>query len=236
MLPPVVLHGTTWVVLGLLLGVLATNLPPVAMAALLWTAASFAAVGLAYLFNFHGAFGKRPDGTLATPHVLTLAPFLLFTWSVWHFARLLSREPAISTVSPRLRLARRLLPREFPPDIDVVLDLTAEFSATAPVHNYLSLPILDGGVPDAAQLQRIFAAIPTDATTLIHCAQGHGRTALVATCLLLQRSNLDAAAAIVAVLAARPHAKMNRAQRAFVEALPPLAPYDEPQNVAHQRR
>lgn len=173
--------------------------------------------GLAYLFNFHGAFGKRPDGTLATPHVLTLAPFLLFTWSVWHLARLLSREPAISTISPRLRLARRLLPREFPPDIDVVLDLTAEFSATAPVHNYLSLPILDGGVPDAAQLQRTLAAIPTDATTLIHCAQGHGRTALVATCLLIQRSNLDAAAAIVAVLAARPRAKMNRAQRSFVE-------------------
>lgn len=144
MLPPVVSHGTTWIILGILLTALATKLPPIAMAALLWTAATFAAVGLAYLFDLRGTFGKRSNGTLAIPNVLVLAPFLLFTWSVWHLA--------------------------------------------------------------------------PDATTLIHCAQGHGRTALVATCLLIQRDNLTAPAAIAAVLAARPHARMNRSQRAFVDA------------------
>lgn len=99
MLPPVVSHGITWVLLGTLLAALATSLPPLAMAALLWTAASFAAVGLAYLFDHRGAFGKRSNGTLATPHVIILAPFLLFTWSVWHLARLLSREPAIAILT-----------------------------------------------------------------------------------------------------------------------------------------
>ena len=218
MLPPVVSHGITWVLLGTLLAALATSLPPLAMAALLWTAASFAAVGLAYLFDHRGAFGKRSNGTLATPHVIILAPFLLFTWSVWHLARLLSREPAIAILSPRLRLARRLLAHEIPQDIDLVVDLTAEFPATITRHPYLSLPILDAGVPDPAQLRLTLAAIPPDATTLIHCAQGHGRTALVATCLLIQRNNLTAPAAIAAVLAARPHARMNRSQRAFVDA------------------
>lgn len=218
MLSPLASHGITWIVLAILLGILATNLPTVVMAALLWTAASFAAVGLAYLCNSCRIFGKRHDGTLAPANVVALAPFLLFTGSVWHLARLLSREPAISTVTPRLRLARRLLPRELPADIDLVLDLTAEFPATTHDHNYLSLPILDGGVPDPTQLRATLAAIPPDATTLIHCAQGHGRTALVAACLLIQRDNLDAPAAIAAVLTARPNARMNAAQRAFLDS------------------
>lgn len=210
-------QGAGLLVLGLLLGALASRLASAWMMPLLWLAACFVAVGVAYARGARGVFGKRPDGALAASRVLLLLPFLGLLWGVWHVARKLSREAPVDELSPRLRLARRLLPDELPADVVLVVDLTAEFHSSVSRCNYRSLPILDGGVPDRAQLRRVIDVIPGDGVTLIHCAQGHGRTALFAACLLIDRDGLTAEAATAAVLAARPLARMNRAQRAFVE-------------------
>lgn len=203
--------------LGLLTGLFATYLGTVGMAILLWMAASFVVVGVAYLFAIRGVFGKQPNGALAAPNVLMLAPFLAFTWAVWHLGRLLSSEPAIDVLSPRLRLARRLLARELPTDVELVVDLTAEFPSRTLGPNYQNLRILDGGRPDPVELRRILDRLPRDGVTLVHCAQGHGRTALFVACLLIDREGLDAATAVARVIAVRPRARMNRAQRAFVD-------------------
>lgn len=211
-------HGASLLLLGLLLGALATRVATAGMVPLLWLALAFVVVGGAYLRGARDIFGKRPDGTLAPSRVLVLLPFLGLLWAVWHAARVLSREPAISELSPRLRLARRLLPDELPADVALVVDLTAEFPSRLAPRNYRSLPILDGGVPDLAQLQRVLDDVPRDGVTLVHCAQGHGRTALFAACHLIDRDWLPADAAVAAVLAARPLARMSRAQRAFVDA------------------
>lgn len=203
-------YGPSLVILGLLMGVLATYLGPTGMGLLLWMATSFTVVGTAYLFQLRGVFGKRPDGSLAASHVLILVPFLGLTWSVWHLARVLSSEPAIDVLSPQLRLARRLLNRELPTDVRLVIDLTAEFPTRSPAPNYQSLRILDGGQPDPVELRQVLDRIPRDGVTLVHCAQGHGRTALFAACLLIDRDGLDAAIAVAQVLAVRPHARMSR--------------------------
>ena len=51
----------------------------------------------------------------------------------------------------------------------------------------------------------------------IHCAEGHGRTALVATSILLARGDAQSAGeAIARVLEQRPLARMNAAQRKTV--------------------
>lgn len=210
-------YGPSLVFLGLLMGVSATYLGPTGMGLLLWMATSFMVVGTAYLFELRGVFGKRPDGTLAASHVLILAPFLGFTWSVWHLARVLSSERAIDVHSPRLRLARRLLARELPTDVDLIIDLTAEFPACNFGPNYQNLRILDGGQPDPIELRHVLERIPREGVTLVHCAQGHGRTALFAACLLIDRDGLDAATAVAQVLAVRPNARMSRIQRAFVD-------------------
>lgn len=209
-------QGAGLLLLGLLIGALASRFTAVWMIPLLWLAACFVAVGFAYMWGARGIFGKRPDGTLAASRVLLLLPFLGLLWGVWHVARKLSREPPINELSPRLRLARRLLADELPADVALIIDLTAEFGASITRYNYQSLPILDGGVPDRAHLRRVLDAVPRDGVTLIHCAQGHGRTALFAACILIDREGLTAEAATTAVLAVRPLARMSRTQRAFV--------------------
>lgn len=211
-------RGAALVLLGLLMAILAAQLGRIGMALLLWTAAAFILVGLAYLINHRGIFGKRPNGALSAPHVLLLAPFLALTWAIWHASRSLSREPPISALSPQLRLARRLLAHELPPDIDLVVDLTSEFPTRLRPPHYLNLRILDGGVPDPAELRRVLDSVPRTGTILIHCAQGHGRTALFTACLLVERDGLTADAAVSAILSVRPLARMSRHQRAFLAA------------------
>jgi hypothetical protein len=182
-----------------------------------WPAGALMAVGIAYLASHRGVFGKRPDGTLDPVAVLALWPFLTLTWGTWHLARLVSREPPIDALTPGLRIGRRLLQHELPGDIDHIVDLTAEFREVARARGYTSLKILDGGVPDRGDLRRVLDALPRAGTTLVHCAQGHGRTALFAACLLIDREGRAPQAAIAAVLEVRPEARMNRAQLRFVE-------------------
>jgi protein-tyrosine phosphatase len=149
-------------------------------------------------------------------HVVVLFPFLAFTWLTWHLARIVSREPMMHALTPNVRIGRRLLARELPADVDHVVDLTAEFREVARARGYTGLPILDASVPDRDELRRALDAVPKTGSVYVHCAQGHGRTALFASCLLIAREGLDADIAIARVLAVRPLARMKAAQRAFV--------------------
>lgn len=190
--------------------------------ALAWIAADLLAVGVAYWTRLHGVFGKRRDGAMGTLNVIAFLPFLLLSWTTWHLLRLLSREPAVSRVAPDLFLARRLLPGEIPGEVNLVIDLTAEFperrSALA-TRTYTAFPILDAGVPSPEAVRGLLNALPSSATALIHCAQGHGRTAMIAACLLLGRGHAATVDdAVARVLSARPRARMNRHQRALVAA------------------
>ncbi len=154
-------------------------------------------------------------------NVVLFAPYLLVTWSIWWFVWLRSREPPLHRLGT-LILARRLLAHEVPDDAAILVDLTAEFVEPRTVTRdraYFAFPILDGGIPRIEPLRVFLAALPDAGVMLIHCAQGHGRTAMVVACLLLERRRATGArAAIDLVLAARPGARMTRAQRAFVEA------------------
>src|SRR5262245_61461275 len=95
--------------------------------ALLWPAISFFWVATAYAGAGPRLFGKRPDGSLSPVTSAIVLPFLLYAWTVWHIQRLFSREPPWQEVAPRLRIGRRLLPGEFPTDVQLLVDLAAEF-------------------------------------------------------------------------------------------------------------
>jgi protein-tyrosine phosphatase len=198
---------------------------------LLWTAFSFAAIAWGYAGLGVRIFGKRPDGSLHWLPKALLFPFLAYTWAIWHFSRLLSREPAVTLVNPDLTIGRRLLPSEVPEDFDHYVDLTAEFPEPRAIRSlpgYRSFPILDAAIPPAAELSRIARQL-VKGKVYIHCAQGHGRTGLFALALLFHRGLIRTPEeGLILLQKLRPGLRLNRAQLHFIGAYmrsaPPLMP------------
>lgn len=184
---------------------------------LLWPAASFTLVAIAYAGAGPRVFGKRPDGTLHPLHVVILFPFLAFAWGVWHLQRVLSKEPPWHEIAPGLYLGRRPLPRELPPGVALVVDLTAEFPEPRGVtagRDYRCLPTLDGFPSHAERFRNLVAEVAAHAGPVyVHCANGHGRSAAFAAAVLLARGLAkDTDDAVRQVRAAHPGARPSRRQ------------------------
>ncbi|NPC69649.1 hypothetical protein HPP05_07800 [Corallococcus exiguus] len=191
---------------------------------LLWPALSFAVVALAYAGPGARAFGKRPDGRMRPWAVFALLPYLLLTWGTWHLARRSSRERAFDEVVPGVLVGRRLLPGELPSGVTAVLDLTSEFIEPEAIRascRYVSLPILDAStlpVEHVVPILRELAALP--GSLYVHCAQGHGRTGMIAAALLVARGDApDAKAALARVRQARPGVQLSALQERALDAL-----------------
>jgi protein-tyrosine phosphatase len=184
---------------------------------LAWPALSFALVAAAYAGLGARVFGKRSDGTIAPLHRLALLPFHGLVAAVWHGLRLTRSEPAWCELVPGLRIGRRLLARELPPDTDLVVDLTAEFSEPAGVRQaaaYRSLPTLDAGLANLAEFRALAKEVAASTKNIfIHCALGHGRTGTFAAAVLILRGLApDPAAALVLLQRVRPGIRLKPAQ------------------------
>ncbi|MES2706982.1 MAG: tyrosine-protein phosphatase [Verrucomicrobiota bacterium] len=205
---------------------------------LFWLGASFLILGMAYLAGRPGLLGKRADGTMAWWSRGLLFPLHLYIHSVWHLCRIFSREPAVCRVTPRLSVGRRLLASEIPSDVELIVDLTAEFPEPAGVRegrDYRLFPMLDATAPDADRLREFIASLP-DAPTFIHCAQGHGRTGLFAMVFLVHRgvcASLPEAETLLT--AARPGIRLNGEQRAFIAACELNALIHQPQGARRKQ-
>ncbi|WP_164021805.1 tyrosine-protein phosphatase [Pyxidicoccus trucidator] len=191
---------------------------------LLWPAVGFAAVALAYAGGGPRVFGKQPDGRMRPEALLVLLPYLLLTWGTWHLARKLSREPPHAEVVPGLRVGRRLLSGELPPGTGAVLDLTSEFIEPRGIRTacrYVSLPILDASTLPVDRVAPVLRELATLREPLyVHCAQGHGRTGMLAAALLLARGEApDARTALTLVQRARPGVRLSPAQEHALEEL-----------------
>ncbi len=190
---------------------------------LLWPALSFGLVGVAYLGMGGRIFGKQRDGSLRWANVIALLPYLLLVWSVWHLLRWVRKGQPYQNLTDGILIGRRLLPSEVPIGLATVIDLTCEFPEIRPLRRlqYRSFPLLDGMCPAVEQLrgwaQEILAAQPP---VLIHCAEGHGRTGLVAAACLLERGLENTAeSAIRFVRQQRPSMRLNARQQALLEAV-----------------
>jgi protein-tyrosine phosphatase len=196
---------------------------------LLWPAVNAAVLAAAYAGLGPGVCGKRADGRLAWWAVLVLFPYLALTWLVWHLQRLLSREDCFNEVAPGLWIGRRVLAHELPPGIALVVDLTAEFPEPRGVVRgrlYLCLPVLDTLAPPLTAIRELVAkAAAAPGPVLIHCAVGHGRSALVAAGVLLARGLApDAQAAEAMIRRARPGVRLKAGQRRLLASLVPTTP------------
>lgn len=190
---------------------------------LAWPGLSFLGVGRAYAGLGPRLLGKRADGSLAAWAVALLLPYFLLTWLLWHVQRRLSAPPPCQEVAPGLWLGRRLLPAEVPAGISLVVDLTAEFPEPGGVRRgrtYRCLPTLDGHVPSVAALAAVVEALAGwPGPAVVHCAAGHGRSAMVAACVLLRRGLASSPAQAEEILrGVRPNVELSRRQRETVAA------------------
>jgi len=189
---------------------------------LLWPALSCIAISLAYWPFGTRVFGKRLDGTMRASSLIVLLPYLAYAWSAWHVLRIVLREDCQNQVTDNLTIGRRLLASELPKDIAVVVDLTCEFFEPKPIRTsreYWSFPLLDGVAPSPQAVVRIVQQLLGDDRHLfIHCAQGHGRTGLVAAALLLaRRSAANPNGAVALMQTVRPQVRLSREQMSCLE-------------------
>jgi protein-tyrosine phosphatase len=191
---------------------------------LLWPGISFLILAAAYAGLGPRVYGKRQDGRMAWWAVLPLLPYLLLTWVSWHIQRLLSREPCCNEVAPGLWIGRRVFAKELPADVSLIVDLTGEFPEPRGVRagrSYICLPILDALVPGERPLRELVERIAIwPGAIYIHCALGHGRSAMVAAAVILKRElAADAKQAEALVRKARPAVRLNPSQRRLLERM-----------------
>ena len=216
-------YGFLFLLLALAMSVAAARGGPWAWL-LFYPAFSFGVVSAAYLSSSPGVFGKRFDGGRSRIGTLLVLPYVLYVAAVWHLVRLLSREPKLNFLGDDLVLSRRLLSHELPQNIASVVDLTCEFSEPNEhwtIQSYTCYPMLDGSGATKNALRQLVAAISDmPKPVLIHCAQGHGRTGLVAAAVLLVTGKAQTAeGAIAMVKPVRPGIELNREQRSVLKEL-----------------
>jgi len=193
---------------------------PAAAVFLIWAAISFGCVAFGYGGFGVRIFGKTAAGRISWPAKVLLLPYLLYTLTIWHLCRLVSREDAYNRIDEDLVIGRRLLAAEVPDGFDHYVDLTAEFEDPPSVRNrksYRSFPILDASIPTEEDLERAADAVK-DGKTYVHCAQGYGRTGLFAVALLVHRGRIKTADEGIDLLKSlRPAINLNREQAGFIE-------------------
>ena len=166
---------------------------------------------LAYLTNRPNLIiGKNENGAYNKPLMLFSLPWLLITYTVWFITNYLSRENKVDKITDSIDIGCypfNVNHRKY----DLIIDLTSEFPRAYKLDApYLCLPNLDG-----INLKNI--EIPVNATRdskiLIHCAQGHGRSATYCSILMVKlgivKNGLDA---LNIILKNRPGAKPSRIQ------------------------
>jgi protein-tyrosine phosphatase len=190
---------------------------------LLWPGVSSTLVGAGYARIGARVFGKRADGRYPLWALVIHLPYLLITLGVWHLLRIALPENAADPISPGIWVARRPLHFEIPAEVRWIVDLTAEFFVAAGARagrEYICYPTLDGHVCDAAEFANIVRDVAAlEGGILIHCAQGHGRSAALAAALLIARGvveDLEGAERILT--SARPKVRLKPSQRALVNA------------------
>lgn len=185
---------------------------------LAWPAFSLVVVGLGYVWLGPFVLGKQPDGTLAWYTALLLMPYFGAAEFAWYLVRVLGSEEPWHEVSRGLFLGRRVQHWELPARIGLVLDMTAEFVEPLELRTgrrYICVPALDASVPKPAALADAIAEIlPYSGNIYVHCAAGHGRSAMAMAVLLVARgiaSELDQAIAMM--VGARARVRLRTTQR-----------------------
>jgi hypothetical protein len=211
-------YTAAFICFALGLGWAAAQSNNLASVALFWATVSCCVLAFAYGARRPGlVIGKKSNGSASWFWTTVNLPWLLFTWATWWVLANTSREPAVSQISgTNIFISRWPFLGGDLSKFEVIIDLAAELPRFYKFEGrYESLPNLDG--------VELVNSIPLnelnrDTAILVHCAQGHGRSASF-TALLLGRLGQSGSseAAITSILLARPLAKMASCQLQHVK-------------------
>ncbi len=188
----------------------------------------FLLMGCAYLFGWTGILGKRRDGRLIFSSYLLFWPYHLMNWLTYALFRCIVREHPFDSVAPGVYLGARLLPSDQTAfekaGIRSVLDLTSEFTETGFIRRnpgYACLPMLDRTAPTHHEFEVAVEFITQrleSGPVFVHCAVGHGRSAVVAAAWMVKSGHAESAADALAKLkASRPGVSPSTRQRRALE-------------------
>jgi protein-tyrosine phosphatase len=157
---------------------------------LLWPALSWLIVAISYGSGDVNWYGKTKAGNRNWFCRILLLPYLALLHIIWHLKNWISTEAPYHYILPNLIVARRLSASEIPANVGFIIDLTAEFLDPPNIRNhpgYICHPILDAGIEAESILLKLIHQTYTEPSkiVLIHCANGHGRTGMVAAIWLL---------------------------------------------------
>jgi hypothetical protein len=187
-----------------------------------WLGLDFFLTGLGYAGIGARIYGKNDVGRYPVWAAVLYFPFFLYTLSAWHLVQWLIKENAYDWITADIVIGRRLSSKEYPAGVQNYVDLTAEFyepKSAVQNFNYVSLPILDGHVPDIDQLNSSLEKL-SSGVTFIHCGQGHGRTGLFTALLLAKRGEVTTPEEALTLLRKkRPKLSLTSRQKEFLYSL-----------------
>lgn len=189
-----------------------------------WCGLSLICVGVSYLFGSPSIFGKKSDGGICKVNFVLLLPYFLYVWGVWYIMRLINKEEKYNYLDTGIWIGRRLVGNEVPDNIELIVDLTSEFAELKSVsygRNYICLPVLDGYVPKKDDFISLLKKVNEfKGDVYIHCAEGHGRTGLVAAALLILKGKAESAEeALQIIKLAREKVNLNSEQYYFLSGM-----------------
>lgn len=223
-------YAIVFILFGLTCAFYAATSPALAVKLIAaYFAVAFSGVGLAYAFIGHAAFLKKPNGQLSLLSYVLYFPYHLLNWLGLLGFRRGGKENAFDKIDENVYLGCRLN-RGDRQDIErlgikSVLDLTCEFSEIPALRqlSYRCIPVLDTRAPSPEQLKSGAEWIQEESArgpVYVHCAMGHGRSALfVAAYLLLSGKARTAQEAIDTIKALRPRVGLHPEQVTLLEEM-----------------
>ena len=184
-------------------------------------------LGTAYAFNRPGFFLKRANGQISWLGWIIFWPYFIPNIvALWLFRRR-DTIKAFQPITDRVWLGGRLGPKHatklLGASIGAVLDVAAEFPETESLRRlagYRSLPVLDSGAPSLEQLQAGVSFIAQEQRihpVYVHCAMGHGRSAVFVLAWLLQSGRVrDVADGFQQLRALRPGVGFSSVQQVLL--------------------
>ncbi len=188
---------------------------------IIWVSCNYFFLAIIYFLNDSKLLMKKKNGKNSFIIHILMFPYFFINYIIWYLHYKISSEEKINHFVENFYIGKKVFFEDLPESIDTVIDLTSEFSEDLKIiqnKKYISFPILDGSVPDKNKLIQFLNEIKhLNSKTLIHCAEGHGRTFFVAILIyLLKNKNSNFEDSIKFINSKRKKMKLNSFQEKFL--------------------